>query len=415
MRALFTGIVLHILVAVCSQGASAVDTADPDSISRDEPRPELEVARFEADEPVTKQPLQPSAERPGEGAAETCREPSQCRCFPRFGCQACPCFYGEVEALLFQQVPLQQNRPIVVDPNVGVTYLSSSNLDSGFDPGLRAMFGARLCNGLAIEVGYFGLYQEGYSLVQKPSDTSFLIFPGNLAGNVFVNMNRVQADYSSSISSVELNFAACCGCCARTECAECGGCGGGQQACDDCGPKLACGRTRCSSLEWFAGIRYFDIGDNLNLDVQRLENGGVENGNYSVHATNHLIGAQLGARLRHTFNRFGWELAGKAGAYANDAAQTQYVLDFPNFPLRPETSAQSTVTAFVGEINISGIYRLTDVWSAKAGYNVIWIEGVALAADQLDFNFATSPSGNQLYPHGGLLLHGVNLGLEARW
>ena len=69
----------------------------------------------------------------------------------------------------------------------------------------------------------------------------------------------------------------------------------------------------------------------------------------------------------------------------------------------------------MGEINISGIYRLTDIWSAKVGYNAIWVEGLALAPDQLDFNFAASPSGNELHSSGGLLLHGVNVGLEARW
>ena len=45
----------------------------------------------------------------------------------------------------------------------------------------------------------------------------------------------------------------------------------------------------------------------------------------------------------------------------------------------------------------------------------MWIEGLALAPDQLDFNFATSPGGNQLQNGGAMFLHGVNVGLEARW
>ena len=89
--------------------------------------------------------------------------------------------------------------------------------------------------------------------------------------------------------------------------------------------------------------------------------------------------------------------------------------DFPAFPLRPTVSSSSGGVAFVGEINLSALYRLTDVWNLRAGYNAIWIEGLALAPDQLDFNFATAPGGNQLHNGGGMFLHGVNVGLEARW
>ena len=332
-------------------------------------------------------------------------------CLRSLNCRACPCVYGEVEALFLQQVPLLQNQPIIVDANAGTTLLSTSDLDSGFELGLRATFGVRLCNGMAVEFSYFGVSEGGFTLTEKPDSTSYLIFPDNSVGNVFVNMDRVQANYSSRMNSFELNFPCCCGCCTRNPCSDCG-----QATCSDCGRvQPACGGVHCSSVEWFAGIRYLDIGGELNILAQRYENGGVEDGSYNIQASNHLIGGQLGARLRRTVNRFGWELTGKAGVYANDAEQTQTVIDYPNFPLRPTTTASGCNTAFVGEINVSGIYRLSETWSAKAGYNAIWIEGLALAPDQLDFNFATSPSGNLLHSSGGLLLHGANLGLEARW
>ena len=342
------------------------------------------------------------------GPDETCPETRHDRCLPCLSCRPCPCLYGDVEALFLKPIPLYQNRPIVVDANTGATFLSTSDLDSGVEPGLRAMFGLRLCNGLAVEFSYFGLSQDGFTLTERANDTSYLIFTNNFAGNVFVNMDRVQANYSSCLNSFELNFPCCCGCCTRCDC--------GETTCRECGcVKPARGGVRCSSMEWFAGLRYLDIGNKLNMGVERRENGGVEDGSYNIQSGNHLIGGQLGARLRRTVNRFGWELTGKAGVYANDAEQTQSVTDYPSFALRPTTSAAGCNTAFVGEINFSGIYRLTDTWSVKAGYNAVWIEGLALAPDQLDFNFAASPSGNQLHTSGGLLLHGVNLGLEARW
>ena len=119
--------------------------------------------------------------------------------------------------------------------------------------------------------------------------------------------------------------------------------------------------------------------------------------------------------MRRTWGRFGWEATGKAGIFGNAAQETQSVTDFPNFALRPTVSSSGSEVAFVGELNLSALYRLTDVWNLKAGYNVMWIDGLALAPDQLDFNFATSPSGNQLQNGGAMFLHGVNVGLEARW
>jgi len=57
---------------------------------------------------------------------------------------------------------------------------------------------------------------------------------------------------------------------------------------------------------------------------------------------------------------------------------------------------------------------LTKFWSLRAGYNLMWIENVALAPDQLDFTF-TPTSGTMLNDNGGVFLHGANVGLQAAW
>jgi Putative beta barrel porin-7 (BBP7) len=333
----------------------------------------------------------------------------------------CPCVYGQVEALFMKRDPRFIRQPIVVDGNTNTTLLSTSDLDFDFDPGLRATVGMRLCGGRALEFSYFGLFQGNASAVAvKPDENAFLTFPGNLAGNVFVNMNRTQVNYSSWVHSFEVNLPCCCGCCDESGCTEVRDECGCTERRDDCGSGTVrdnCGRgtVRCHSFEWFGGFRYLNIGEELNISAQRIVAGEVEEGAYNIRTANHLYGGQLGARLRRWGDRFGWEATGKAGIFGNDAQQTQSVTDFPNFPLRPTVSSSSGEVAFVGEINLSALYRLTNVWNLRAGYNVLWIEGLALAPDQLDFNFASSPSGNQLHDGGGMFLHGVNLGLEARW
>ena len=69
---------------------------------------------------------------------------------------------------------------------------------------------------------------------------------------------------------------------------------------------------------------------------------------------------------------------------------------------------------FIGDVNLSAIYRLTEVWGIRAGYNLIWIDGLALAPNQFDFT-NTETSGTLLASGGGIFMHGANLGLEARW
>jgi len=221
-------------------------------------------------------------------------------------------------------------------------------------------------------------------------------------------MDRIWIDYSSEIHSGELNLVCCTGCCTT-----CGGKGGGD-------PKqTACCKTWCKTFEWFVGFRYLSVAERLRIDAQRdLEQtgGGIgtESGYYDISSRNNLFGPQIGARVRRWDSRLGWEATGKVGIFYNDAQQYQEIIDFPDFELRPWTGGSGSAVAYMGEFNVTGLFRLNDVWNLRAGYNVMWIGGLALAPDQLDFS-ADIEAGQRLDRTGGILLHGVNLGIEARW
>jgi len=321
---------------------------------------------------------------------------------------ACPTVYGQVEALFLMREPRFTEQPLVVNDTTNTTLLSTSDLDFDFEPGVRATAGMRLCGGRALEFTYFGLWQDDASAaIVAPNDEAYLIFPDNLVGNVFVDMDETHVDYSSWVHSFELNAPCCYGCCDQCDSGKGGdkgkGCGEG-----------GCGDVHCQSFEWFGGFRYLNLDEELNILAQRIQNGGVEEGSYNLRTANHLYGAQLGARLRRSWSVFGWEATGKAGIFGNDAQTNQSVTDFPDYQLPGRTAwSRNGTVAFLGEVNLSALCRLTDVWNLRAGYNAIWIEGVALAPDQLDFNFAAAP--RTIDNGGGMFLHGVNLGLEARW
>ena len=318
----------------------------------------------------------------------------------------CPCVYGMVEALFLQRHPQLNNQALVNDQTTNTTLLSTSNLNFNYDPGLRAMVGVGLCDGRALEFSYLGLFSgSANASVVQPDPNSFLTFQDNLGGNVFVNTGRYDIEYSSWLNSFEANCACCCGCCDSTGCGE--SCG------ESCG-EGGCGQSSCQSLTWFSGFRYLNFGERFNMSAQRTVAGATETGSYNINTANHLYGGQLGARIRRTQGRFGWEGRGAAGVYLNNSQQSQSVTDFPNFSLR-NASNSGNGAAFVGDVNLTGLYRLNNVWNLRAGYNVIWIQGLALAPDQIDSDFAAAQGGNNLDNDGGMLLHGVNVGIEARY
>lgn len=326
----------------------------------------------------------------------------------------CPCVYGMVEWLYLQRHPQLNNQSLVNDQTTNTTLLSTSNLDFNYDPGLRAMVGVGLCDGRALEFSYLGLFSgNADAVVAQPDAASFLTIQNNLVGNVFVNTERYDIAYSSWLNSFAANCACCSGCCDSIGCGECCGepCG------DSCGVSCGggdCGQIGCQSLTWFSGFRYLNFGERFNMSAQRTVGGAIESGSYNIRTTNHLYGGQLGARVRRTHGRIGWEGSGAAGVYLNNSEQSQSVIDFPNFTLR-NVSRSENGAAFVGDVNLSGIYRLTNAWNLRAGYNVIWIQGLALAPDQLDSDFAAATGGSNLNNDGGLLLHGINVGIEARY
>jgi hypothetical protein len=114
-------------------------------------------------------------------------------------------------------------------------------------------------------------------------------------------------------------------------------------------------------------------------------------------AINNLIGGQVGLRWRRDNDLWFYEATGKAGVFGN-----VYRIG------RDITKGQ---VAFVSDLNFSAGLHLTDVWSVRAGYNLLWIDGVALAPHQ-GFGF---PFVRSINPDNSIFLQGANIGLEAAW
>ena len=136
---------------------------------------------------------------------------------------------------------------------------------------------------------------------------------------------------------------------------------------------------------------------------------------YDISTENYLYGLQMGGRLRRTWRYWAVEFTGKAGVFLNDASQSQMATDFPNdFVVRELTGSHGQNVAALGELGVSLIRPITDVWSLRIGYQALGVGGLALAPNQLDFNVAPA-SGSELHKDGWVFFHGLNLGVEACW
>ncbi|MCA9246452.1 MAG: BBP7 family outer membrane beta-barrel protein [Planctomycetales bacterium] len=279
---------------------------------------------------------------------------------------------------------------LVNDVNTTNTLISSGDLNFSAAGGFRVGAGFCLCNGWTLEAQFLG--GLNHVATSRVTGVNNLALPGDLGLSVnnFFLADEVDVRYESNLNSPEINFVCCCCCCDNS----------------------CCGSGVCDSCEYFVGLRYIDFSEELAIRSNDLQEG---ISTYRVRTYNNLYGGQIGLRRRRCWGRWSLEGTGKAGIYANDASQVQDpIYDFPNIQYRSRREAEDTVAAFAGELNLSGIYHINDIWGIRGGYNLLWIEGVALAPDQLDFT-DTALSGTTIDTNGSVFFHGASIGLEARY
>jgi hypothetical protein len=165
-----------------------------------------------------------------------------------------------------------------------------------------------------------------------------------------------------------------------------------------------------SSLSWLYGFRY--LGLNEHLDINSL--GAIGTGNYAIMTRNNMFGIQGGARWVFNYRCLYLEATAKGGVLENATQQTQNVTDSA-FPLAlRNTLEKGANVSFLGEAGGNAVYKLSEHWAIRTGYTLIWVNGLALAPNQLDYTFNAS-SGTGLNHGGNLLLQAINLGAELHW
>jgi hypothetical protein len=157
-------------------------------------------------------------------------------------------------------------------------------------------------------------------------------------------------------------------------------------------------------LSMLAGFRWLELRENLYGGVF----GGESPASWNTITQNDLYGFQLGwDAILFRRNRFSIDGIVKAGIYGNYAKQTTALDRYFD-----ETLGDSTThAAFLGEVGLQCKFQLNDKLVLRAGYEALWLQGMALAPGQIhETNFQTNQVG--MDTSGSVLYHGATAGLE---
>jgi hypothetical protein len=271
---------------------------------------------------------------------------------------------------------LNRNRPdgvSLVRPLGGLIDISTGNdFDMGYAGGPDVSIERRLGNGPnSIEARFLGGL-EWNSLHQYGAMGDIQIGPINIPLTLDVNAN-----YQSKLNSTEINWR----------------------------------HQRSDRVTWLTGFRIIELHEELAYDVDFI----VPNlTGVNWNTDNHLYGGQVGADLALWRLNAPLSINGlfKAGIYGNDA-DNDFTFDVLGNPLL-DGGANSNPVAFVGEIGLTTAYQVTPHFALRGGYQLLWISGVALAAEQAQMTL-NELNANVIDTKGDVFYHGALVGGEFTW
>jgi len=271
---------------------------------------------------------------------------------------------------------------IVLHRSVGTSQLIAADAagnpalraDTGrfnWDVGARAMVGIPLSAVGTLQLLYFGAYDQRNPATFAGAGT-WVGSPGTAGDNFFSN-------YRSYFHNVEINYS----------------------------------RNLNQRLALLAGFRYLSWQENLNNTVNTAAGTSIRD----YFTNNNLYGGQLGAAWTACLGqRLSATITGKAGLYGNDSSMSARanIANLGAAPTITNGSASQAQVAFIGDLGLVGTYRVSNHLALRGGYNLMWVEGIGLAPDQVNnSNFAANTFSDNT--RGGVFLHGGLGGVELSW
>lgn len=284
--------------------------------------------------------------------------------------ECCPLWSVKAGTVILTR-ELPRATPLLQNTVNSATLLNANAFDFNWAAGLDMTLTREFGNGDGIDVRYFGV--DGFSAQQTITTSPIWNFPTNppLFG---LGVANVDAIYASRLYSTEVNW-------------------------------------RREANEWLtvlAGFRWIEFHERLAFNADFGGNQAL----ISENTANHLYGGQIGldGRIWH-YNRLTVDAYTKAGIYFNSADQDFSVTQ----AIGPAFGAgqRMDTAAFAGELGANGNYWITDRLALRAGYQMLWLQSVAVASDQIANVDVLNATGISV--GGSVFYHGATAGIEYLW
>ena len=141
---------------------------------------------------------------------------------------------------------------------------------------------------------------------------------------------------------------------------------------------------------YLAGVRYVSLNEDLRFEATVPDGGFL---NYDIEAENEAVGFQLGGNMFVCVSprlKLGVEMEG--GIYGNDSTvtDTMNTFEIPDGQAGNPLSStfggtdNETDVAFVGELNVTALFRITPRLTLRGGYTLLYLDNFALAQNHFN-------------------------------
>jgi len=271
----------------------------------------------------------------------------------------------------------------------GNVVLSTRRLDFPFQLGPRILIGRTINECYQVEGSYFDLAQWDDAAVVRNSDgllfSPFVDF-GGLPSTDFDDNNLISIRSTSYLRNAEINLRRAL--------------------------PMPPGRAAASFL---IGMRYMGISEGFEY----LSESAAATNFVRVDTGNELFGAQIGALMEFYKEDCWWINFEIKGAICQNSANqhTTFTHTLAGQASQDFAGAVSkNGTAFVGDLALTVLYRCGEHLAARFGYQAIWVDRLALAADNFSTDVGILIDGPaQLRRDATVVYHGPFAGLELAW
>ncbi len=167
-------------------------------------------------------------------------------------------------------------------------------------------------------------------------------------------------------------------------------------------------------MSYIYGLRFFQDNETFRFHSESTTGGTTYTGDYDIVSHNNLLGFQFGADMTFRKCRWDWGIRVRLGPYINfsDQASTinSGVANAPTFSRR--LAAAKHEASLIGEVGFFATHKFRPNLVGHVGYDFMWVSGMTLAVEQLQFNPHTL---NQINTNGNIFYHGLSLSLEWLW